>query len=101
MIAASVEEQALVWAKMGIKELKELLVAAEVSTAGCTEKEDLIKLLCRNRAQAAAKGATFVASKMWQRVPDGQVLPPGLEVKFDMDKGGNYARLPAPPKPKN
>ncbi len=28
-----------------------------------------------------------VASRQWQRVPEGVALPAGLEVKFDMDRG--------------
>lgn len=98
MIAAEVEEQALVFAKLGVKDLKEKLTAAGVSFAGATEKEDLVRLLSKARAQEAAHGARFVATKVWQRVPDGAVLPSGLEVKFDMEKGCNYARIPQPTK---
>jgi len=81
-------------AKLGIKELKELLTAAGVSFAGATEKDDLVRLLTKARAQAANDALQFVATKEWQRVGDGVALPPGLEVKFDLAKGCNYARLP-------
>lgn len=80
--------------KKGVKELKELLKEVGVSSAGATEKEDLVRLLTKATAQARAGKTSFVATKMWQRVPEGSAIPAGLEVKFDMDKGCNYARLP-------
>lgn len=79
---------------LGIRELKELLTAAGVSFAGATEKEDLVRLLTKARAQAAASKGILVATDVWQRVPDGTALPPGLEVKLDLEKGCNYARIP-------
>ncbi|CAJ1338555.1 unnamed protein product [Effrenium voratum] len=94
LIAAEMEAQAVELGKMGVKELKELLKDAGVSFAGATEKEDLVRLLTKARAQAKANDVKFVASKQWQRVPDGVALPTGLEVKFDMDRGCNYARIP-------
>lgn len=32
-------------------------------------------------------------------MPDGAVLPPGLEIKMDLLEGKKWARLPAPPPP--
>lgn len=81
-------------ANLGIKELKELLTAAGVSFAGATEKEDLVRLLTKARAQASVSANTFNATAEWQRVPQGFALPPGLEVKFDLKLGCNYARIP-------
>eukprot|EP00927_Polykrikos_kofoidii_P085557 TRINITY_DN9339_c0_g1_i1.p1 TRINITY_DN9339_c0_g1~~TRINITY_DN9339_c0_g1_i1.p1 ORF type:complete len:327 (-),score=57.15 TRINITY_DN9339_c0_g1_i1:22-1002(-) len=81
-------------AKLGIKELKELLTAAGVSFMGATEKEDLVRLLTKARAQAALGENQFEATKEWQKVPDGAALQTGLEVKFDLAKGCNYARIP-------
>lgn len=81
-------------AKLGIKELKELLTAAGVSFAGATEKDDLVRLLTKARAQAASSDIVFVATKEWQRVGSGVAVPQGLEVRFDLAKGCNYARLP-------
>lgn len=95
VIAAEMEAQAVELGKLGVKELKELLKDAGVSFAGATEKEDLVRLLTKARAQAKANDIKFVASQQWQRVPEGVALPAGLEVKFDMDRGCNYARLPA------
>lgn len=80
-------------AKLGVRELKELLTAAGVSFAGATEKEDLVRLLTKARARAAVSNGRFKATAVWQKVPDGIALPPGLEVKFDLDKGCNWARL--------
>lgn len=33
-----------------------------------------------------------VASRQWQRVPEGVALPAGLEVKFDMDRGNELSQ---------
>mmetsp|Transcript_36978 Transcript_36978/g.83633 ORF Transcript_36978/g.83633 Transcript_36978/m.83633 type:complete len:94 (-) Transcript_36978:69-350(-) len=82
------------FSKLGVRELKDLLTAAGVSFAGATEKDDLVRLLAKARAQAV--GATFVATAEWRAVPQGAVLAAGLEVKFDLDKGCNYARLTQP-----
>lgn len=92
---AAAAEMAVAHAKLGIKELKELLTAAGMSFAGATEKEDLVRLLTKARVQAAHAEVRFVATETWQKVPDGASLPTGLEVKFDLKKGANYARLPA------
>lgn len=93
VIPEAIKVEEVTHAKLGIRELKDLLTAAGVSFAGATEKEDLVRLLTKARAQAAANNGKFVATDAWQRVPEGSALPPGLEVKFDLDKGGNYARL--------
>merc|ERR1712032_1120944 len=82
-------------AKLSIKELKELLTAAGVSFAGATEKADLVRLLSKARAQAACTSGQFVATDKWRMVPQGVSLPPGLEVKFDLKHGCNFARIPA------
>ncbi|OLP94615.1 hypothetical protein AK812_SmicGene23356 [Symbiodinium microadriaticum] len=95
VIAAEMEVLAVELSKLGVKELKDLLGDAGVSFAGATEKEDLVRLLTKARAQSKANDVKFVASRQWQRVPDGVALPPGLEVKFDMERGCNYARIPA------
>ncbi|CAE7826409.1 unnamed protein product [Symbiodinium sp. CCMP2592] len=95
VIAAEMEVLAVELSKLGVKELKDLLGDAGVSFAGATEKEDLVRLLTKARAQSKANDVKFIASRQWQRVPDGVALPPGLEVKFDMDRGCNYARIPA------
>lgn len=86
-------EEIVAHAKLGVRELKDLLTAAGVSFAGATEKEDLVRLLSKARAQAAASDGKFIATDVWQRVPDGIALPTGLEVKFDLKLGCNYARL--------
>lgn len=95
-------------AKLSVRELKELLTAAGFSYEGATEKNELVRLLTKARAQASAAKDQFVALANWQRVPDGIALPPGLEVKFDLRHGCNYARLmpskvpkaaPPPPPP--
>lgn len=87
------EDRSAEHAKMSIKELKELLTKLGVSFQGATEKDDLVRLCTKARAQAEANAGKFVASAKWQRVPDGVALPAGLEVKFDMDTGANWARL--------
>jgi len=96
IIAEKMEEQAIELAKLSVKELKEQITQSGLSFAGATEKEELVRLLTKHRAQkmAAATADSFVPSKMWQRVPDGVAIPTGLEVKFDMEKGCNYARIP-------
>eukprot|EP00930_Biecheleria_cincta_P019573 TRINITY_DN1489_c0_g1_i2.p1 TRINITY_DN1489_c0_g1~~TRINITY_DN1489_c0_g1_i2.p1 ORF type:complete len:174 (+),score=56.46 TRINITY_DN1489_c0_g1_i2:340-861(+) len=96
IIAEKMEEQAIELAKLSVKELKEQITQSGLSFAGATEKEELVRLLTKYRAQkmAAASTGNFVPSKMWQRVPDGVAVPAGLEVKFDMEKGCNYARIP-------
>lgn len=81
---------------LGIKELKNQLTEAGVSFAGATEKEDLVRLLTKAKAQAAVQKDMMVATYAWQRVPEGASLQHGLEVKFDMQHGCNYARLPPP-----
>jgi len=77
-----------------------MLLAAGVSYAGATEKEDLVRLLTKAQAQASARASAFQASSTWQPVPEGVPLPPGLEVKFDMTKQKKYARLPKDAKPR-
>lgn len=89
-IEAPVEEPS--HAKLGIRELKDLLTAAGVSFAGATEKDDLVRLLSKARAQAAVNAGSFAATTEWQRVPAGVALPLGLEVKVDLRTGCNYAR---------
>lgn len=100
IIAEKMEEQAAELAKLSVKELKEQITQSGLSFAGATEKEELVRLLTKHRAQkmAAASGNSFVPSKMWQRVPEGTAISAGLEVKFDMEKGCNYARIPPEPK---
>lgn len=92
---AAADEMTAAHQKLGIKELKELLTAAGVSFAGATEKEDLVRLLTKARVQAAHNLVRFVATEVWQKVQPGVSLPTGLEIKFDLKKGANYARLPA------
>lgn len=96
IIAEKMEEQAIELAKLSVKELKEQITQSGLSFTGATEKEELVRLLTKHRAQkmAAATADSFVPSKMWQRVPDGVAIATGLEVKFDMEKGCNYARIP-------
>jgi hypothetical protein len=36
----------------------------------------------------------FVPTKDWQEVPDGVMVPPGLELRMDFASGRNFARLP-------
>ncbi len=36
----------------------------------------------------------FTPTHNWQEVPDGTILPPGLELRMDLAIGKNYARLP-------
>lgn len=84
------------YSKLSIKELKERLATADVNTAGATEKDDLVRLLTKARAQAESVKAMLVATTKWQEVPKGVSVPPGCEVKFNMTTGKNYARL-APP----
>lgn len=36
---------------------------------------------------------TFTPTHEWQEVPDGAILPPGLEIKMNMATGKNQARL--------
>jgi len=84
---------------LGVKELKELLTAAGMSFAGATEKEDLVRLLTKARAQAAASKDVFVPTYSWREVPEGVSLPPGLEVKFDIASGRNYAKMTRPDPP--
>jgi len=79
--------------KMSVKELKELLEAAGANAAGATEKDDLVRLLARTNAQAAAHNNQLVATEEWQEVAKGVAIPQGCEVKFDMATGKNYARL--------
>ncbi len=38
--------------------------------------------------------ATFAPTKQWQDVPEGAVLPPGLQVEIDMATGRQRARIP-------
>jgi hypothetical protein len=89
-------------AKLGIKSLKELLTSAGVNFAGATEKDDLVRLLTKSRSLSALNEIQMVWTFEWQRVPEGVALQPGLEIKFDMAKGCNFARLmskeEAPPK---
>jgi len=84
-----VASQVVSHAKLGVRELKDLLTAAGVSFEGATEKQDLVRLLTKARAQAAISDGMFVATATWQRVEDGVALPPGLEVKFDLGRGCN------------
>ena len=42
-----------------------------------------------------AEAAPFVPSAEWQLVPPGTVLPPGLEIRADLDAGKTWARWPA------
>jgi len=81
-------------ANLSVKELKDLLTAAGVSYAGATEKDDLVQLVTRVRARAAASQDMFAPTVEWQKVVDGASLPPGLEIKLDIESGCNYARLP-------
>lgn len=87
-------------ANLSVRALKEVLTAAGVSFAGVNEKQDLVRLLNKARSRAAAQKNVFVASHSWEEVPVGMALPPGLEVRFDIASGINYARLPPPPKGK-
>jgi len=100
IIAEKMEEQAIELAKLSVKDLKEQITQSGLSFAGATEKEELVRLLTKHRAQkmAVATAGSFAPSRMWQRVPDGVAIPTGLEVKFDMEKGCNYARIPPEPK---
>jgi len=75
---------------LSIKDLKRLLHAAGVSSAGATERSELIRLLRRARARASLP--VFEASWVWKEVPPGTALPSGLEVRFDIRTGKNYAR---------
>merc|ERR1712107_60024 len=86
------------YSSLGVKELKDLLTAAGVSFVGATEKNDLVRLLVKTRAQAATRAGAFCATKSWRLVPDGVSMPPGLEVKFDLQKGCTYARMVSTPK---
>jgi hypothetical protein len=36
---------------------------------------------------------TFAPTREWQTVPDDAVLPPGLEIRMDMNGGAKLARL--------
>lgn len=83
-------------ATWGIKQLKEELTELGMGFAGATEKEDLVRLLTKAKAQALNNSIVFSAGPDWSKVPKGVALPPGLEVRFDLAKGCNYARLPAP-----
>ena len=52
---------------LGIKELKNLLTEAGVSFAGATEKEDLVRLMTKSKAQAAVQkdaGRGFPAASL-------------------------------------
>lgn len=89
--AAIAEEHAKLL-KMSVRELKEGLLELGISSAGATEKEDLVRLLEKGRAQRNASQSSFVATDHWQAVPAGVAIPAGLEVKFDLEKGCNYAR---------
>jgi hypothetical protein len=52
-----------------------------------------------SRTSTNGAGATFRPLWSWQEVPDGAVLPPGLEIKPDLLTGKKWARLPAPASP--
>jgi hypothetical protein len=47
-------------------------------------------------AAAADPPPPFVATDEWQRVLDGQAVPPGLHVKLDLSGGGRWAKLLPP-----
>eukprot|EP00931_Biecheleriopsis_adriatica_P078476 TRINITY_DN51936_c0_g1_i1.p1 TRINITY_DN51936_c0_g1~~TRINITY_DN51936_c0_g1_i1.p1 ORF type:complete len:187 (+),score=51.54 TRINITY_DN51936_c0_g1_i1:90-650(+) len=79
--------------KLTVKELKDEIQQAGFSFAGAAEKEDLVRLVQRARAHQHL-GEGFVATEEWQKVPEGMAVPPGIEVRFDLEKGCNYARLP-------
>ena len=36
----------------------------------------------------------FVATHEWKEVKDGQPVPPGLEIRFDLEQGKKFAKLP-------
>mmetsp|Transcript_1308 Transcript_1308/g.3794 ORF Transcript_1308/g.3794 Transcript_1308/m.3794 type:complete len:691 (+) Transcript_1308:59-2131(+) len=91
--AAAAEEHARLL-KLSVRELKEQIAEVGLSAAGATEKEDLVRLLEKGRAQKSVSKGSFVPSETWQAVPKGVAIPAGLEVKFDLDKGCNYARTP-------
>jgi hypothetical protein len=42
--------------------------------------------------QDRGRAADFVPTTDWQRVPDGAVLPPGLDIRMDLATGRNEAR---------
>jgi len=80
---------------LSVRDLKRLLNEAGISGSGATEKTELVRLL--RRANAHKSLAKFEASSAWQLVTPGTALPPGLEVRFDLETGQNFARcLPSP-----
>mmetsp|Transcript_27881 Transcript_27881/g.83337 ORF Transcript_27881/g.83337 Transcript_27881/m.83337 type:complete len:687 (+) Transcript_27881:41-2101(+) len=91
--AAAAEEHARLL-KLSVRELKEQIAEVGLSAAGATEKEELVRLLEKGRARQSASKGSFVPTETWQAVPTGAAIPAGLEVKFDLAKGCNYARLP-------
>lgn len=96
--AAVAEEHARLL-KLSVRELKEQIAEVGLSAAGATEKEDLVRLLEKGRAQKNVSKGSFVPTESWQAVPVGVAIPAGLEVKFDLEKGCNYAKLSKKKKP--
>ena len=43
--------------------------------------------------------STFIPTDDWQIVPEGTVLPPGLDIRMNLETGQNEARLMPKPKP--
>lgn len=79
---------------LSVSQLKDALAVLGVPCAGATEKAELVRLLESARSQSATK--SFVATDVWQRVPDGAVLEPGLEVRLDLAGGSaRFARRAA------
>lgn len=77
------------------------LAASRVLPEGAVERGDLLRLLADGTGTGAGHRPTgsqtvpeFVPSFAWQRVPEGAVLEPGLQVRMDLAGGGSYARIP-------
>jgi len=60
--------------------------------AGRRESRRQEKAKCRT-AQLPEGKVWFEAAPEWQEVPQNAICPAGLEYRFDMETGRNYARL--------
>jgi len=71
------------------------------AAGGAAAQDDAAVEALQVRAAAAAEllprehhvGVAFVATREWQRVPEGAACPGGLEYKMDMETGTTLARL--------
>ena len=67
------------------------------SAAGKQRTSDMSNSATSDPGQA---GATFTATSEWQDVPEGAILPPGLQVMMNMTTNRQQARLmPEEPEP--